>query len=193
MSSDNIAQLVYLGTLVVVLGGGFLLSKRLKLGQTLQMAAVWILIFIGAIAAVGVWNDIQDDLFAHQARFDDHGTVTIPSRPDGHYNLVLDVNGVPIEFVVDTGATQIVLSQNDASKLGLDPDSLTYFGRALTANGAVRTAPVRLDTVAIGPHKDQNLPAVVNAGELDQSLLGMDYLKRWSRIEISDGRLKLSR
>ena len=193
MSSDNIAQLLYLGTLVAVLGGGFLLSKRLKLGQTLQMAAVWVLIFIGAVAAVGVWSDIQDDLFAHQTRFDDQGTITIPRSLDGHYNLTLDVNGVPTEFVVDTGATQIVLSQKDADKLGLNPDELTYFGRALTANGEVRTAPVRLDTVAIGPYNDLNLPAVVNAGDLGQSLLGMNYLQRWSRIEISDGKLTLSR
>ena len=193
MSSDSIAQLLYLGTLVAVLGGGFLLSKRLKLGQTLQMAAVWVLIFIGAVAAVGVWSDIQDDLFAHQTRFDDQGTITIPRSLDGHYNLTLDVNGVPTEFVVDTGATQIVLSQKDAVKLGLNPDKLTYFGRALTANGEVRTAPVRLDTVAIGPYNDLNLPAVVNAGDLGQSLLGMNYLQRWSRIEISDGKLTLSR
>ena len=81
----------------------------------------------------------------------------------------------------------------DADKLGLNPNELTYFGRALTANGEVRTAPVRLDTVAIGPYNDRNLPAVVNAGDLGQSLLGMNYLQRWSRIEISDGTLTLSR
>jgi aspartyl protease family protein len=86
-----------------------------------------------------------------------------------------------------------VLSQKDAVKLGLNPDKLTYFGRALTANGEVRTAPVRLDTVAIGPYNDRNLSAVVNAGDLGQSLLGMNYLQRWSRIEISDGKLTLSR
>ncbi|MCB4379869.1 TIGR02281 family clan AA aspartic protease, partial [Synechococcus sp. MU1644] len=85
MSGDNIAQLIYLGTFALVLGGGFLLTSKLKLGQTMQMAAIWALIFIGAVAVVGLWGDIQDDLLVNQTRFDDSGTITIPRSFDGHY------------------------------------------------------------------------------------------------------------
>jgi len=193
MSSDNIAQLVYLGALALVLGGAFLLTSRLKLGQTLQMAAVWALIFVGAIAVVGMWGDIQDDLYPTQTRFDDAGTVTIPRNRDGHYYLTLDINGTPIDFIVDTGATDIVLTRSDATLAGLAPETLNFLGRATTANGEVRTAAVRLDTVAIGPHTDSNVRAVVNDGELWQSLLGMGYLQNWGRIEIADGEMRLSR
>ncbi|MEL7089116.1 MAG: hypothetical protein AAGL98_11860, partial [Planctomycetota bacterium] len=56
MSADNIASLIYLSAFALVLGAGFLLTNKLKLGQTLQMAATWVLIFIGVIAAVGLWG-----------------------------------------------------------------------------------------------------------------------------------------
>lgn len=193
MTSDSIAQLIYLGAFALVLGGGFLLTSKLKLSQTLQMAAIWVLIFIGAIGAVGLWNDIQDDLLANQTRFDDSGTITIPRSFDGHYYLTLDINGRPTDFIVDTGATDIVLNRRDAEAVGLDPSNLVFLGRAATANGEVRTALVRLDTVAIGPHEDTNVPAVVNDGDLEQSLLGMGYLQRWGRIEIAGGEMTLSR
>lgn len=193
MSSDSIAQLVYLGAFALVLGGGFLLSSKLKLGQTLQMAAIWVLIFIGAIGAVGLWGDIQDDLYPNQTRFEDSGQITVPRSRDGHYYLTLELNGAPTQFIVDTGATDMVLTRIDAAAAGLDPDTLNYFGRAFTANGEVRTAPVRLDTVVIGPHEDRNVSAVVNDGQMEQSLLGMGYLQRWGKIEIADGTLTLSR
>ncbi|WP_299374653.1 TIGR02281 family clan AA aspartic protease [uncultured Tateyamaria sp.] len=193
MTADNIAQFAYLGLLLLVLGGGFLLSNRLKLGQTLQMAAIWALIFLGAIAVVGMWDDIKGSLLANQTRFDDTGVVSVPRSRDGHYYLTLDVNGVPLDFVVDTGATDIVLNQADAAAAGLDPAQLNFFGRAATANGEVRTAPVRLDSITLGPHTDTNVPAVVNDGELGQSLLGMGYLQRWGRIEIAGGQMTLSR
>ena len=193
MSSDNIAQLIYLGALGLVLGGAFLLTNKLKLSQTLQMAAIWALIFIGAIAVVGLWGDVRNDLFAQQTRFQDDGSVTVQRARDGHYYLTLDINGAPIDFIIDTGATDIVLNQADAAIAGLNPDRLNYFGRASTANGEVRTAPVRLDTIVIGPFEDTNVPAVVNNGALDQSLLGMGYLEHWGRIEISQGELTLSR
>ncbi|WP_299150137.1 TIGR02281 family clan AA aspartic protease [uncultured Tateyamaria sp.] len=193
MSSDSIAQLVYLSVFGLVLGAGFLLTTKLKLGQTLQMAAIWALIFLGAIAVVGMWGDIEDDLFANQTRFDDSGTITVPRDRSGHYLLTLDINGAPVDFVIDTGATDIVLNRADAEAAGLDPANLNYLGRALTANGEVSTARVRLDTVEIGPHTDTDVSAVVNGGALDQSLLGMGYLQRWGRIEIADGALTLSR
>ncbi|MEL6451405.1 MAG: TIGR02281 family clan AA aspartic protease [Pseudomonadota bacterium] len=193
MTSDNIAQLIYLGVLATVLGGAFFLSRRLRLGQTLQMAAIWALIFVGAVAAVGIWDDLQDEIYPQQTRFADDGAITLPQARDGHFYLTLDVNDTPIDFVVDTGATDIVLARADATRAGIDPATLNYFGRALTANGEVRTAPVRLDTVSIGSHQDTNVPAVVNDGDLGISLLGMGYLQRWGRIEIAEGEMTLFR
>ena len=63
----------------------------------------------------------------------------------------------------------------------------------MTAHGPVRTAPVRLDDVAIGPFHDNNVRAFVNEGDMRTSLLGMEYLNTFARIEIAGGRLILER
>ena len=108
--------------------------------------------------------------------------MEVPRAFDGHYYLTLDLNGVPVDFVVDTGATDMVLTRADAARIGLDPDALAYTGVAGTANGQVRTARVRLDEVSLGGILDRNLPASVNEGVMDTSLLGMSYL-RMSKCE----------
>ena len=121
------------------------------------------------------------------------GEITVPRSADGHYYLTLQVNDTPIRFVVDTGATDMVLTRADAVTAGVDPGDQGFSGRARTANGTVRVAPVRLDTVAIGPVQDRNVRASVNDGEMDTSLLGMTYLHRFSSIQITNGEMILSR
>jgi aspartyl protease family protein len=158
-----------------------------------QQAAAWGLIFLGAIAVVGLWGDIRQSVAPAQTVTAQSGQIELPRAPDGHYYLTADVNGEPVRFVVDTGATQIVLSKSDARRVGLDVDDLVYLGRAYTANGEVRTAPVKLDTVSIGPIKDSNVRAVVNDGAMEGSLLGMEYLQRFSSVEIGGGKLILTR
>ena len=63
----------------------------------------------------------------------------------------------------------------------------------MTANGIVETAPVRLATVRLGAITDEGMGAVVNRGELSESLLGMSYLRRFARLEMSGGQLRLAR
>jgi aspartyl protease family protein len=192
MDGDQIARLAYLGLLAAALGGWFFMQMRGNVGRTLQMLAVWALIFVGVIAAYGLWNDIRRDVAPFQTMVSEN-VVSVPRSPDGHYHLRLLVNDVPVEFVVDTGASEIVLSRTDAARVGLDPDTLAYTGIASTANGQVRTAPVRLDRVALGDIADTNLRAVVNDGDLDISLLGMGYLGLFDRIEIAGDELLLTR
>jgi len=167
--------------------------SRGRLHQSLQNLAIWALIFVGAIAAAGLWEDIQDDVRPRQAVFADQGRVEIPRSFDGHYYMTLDINGTPVKFIVDTGATQIVLTQEDATRAGLDVTQLNYFGRANTANGEVRTARVLLNEVEVSGIRDRNVSAYVNDSELFSSLLGMSYLQRWDKIEIADGTLVLIR
>ncbi|MBV1927837.1 MAG: TIGR02281 family clan AA aspartic protease [Rhodobacteraceae bacterium] len=163
------------------------------MGKTAQMAVAWGLIFLGVIAAFGLWEDISQTVRPKQSALNAQGQVSVPRAPNGHYYLTLNINDQPIEFMIDTGASDVVLTQSDASQIGLNPNSLNYFGRAMTANGEVRTAPVELETVALGDVVDKNVTAWVNQGDQDQSLLGMAYLQRWSHIEIGNNSLILTR
>lgn len=192
MSGDDIASLLYLMLLAVAIAGWFFVQNRDSLGKLVQQAAIWGLIFVGAIAVAGLWDDIRSSFTPNQAVISDRA-IEVPRSVDGHYHLTLTVNGTDVDFVVDTGASQVVLTRQDAIRVGLDPDDLRFIGSAATANGIVATAPVRLDRVALGPIEDRNLRAVVNDGELFSSLLGMEYLGRFSSIEIRDDTLILTR
>lgn len=192
MDGDQLGRLIYLVLLGSVIGGYFLLEGRKRMGKMAQQASIWALIFVGAMAGFGLWGDIRSTAPRQQV-IADEGRVEVPRAPDGHYHLTLQINGQAIPFVVDTGATNLVLTREDAARVGIDTDDLAFIGQANTANGTVRTAPVRLDSVELGPFHDRGVRAWVNGGEMDGSLLGMDYLQRFSSIEFAGGRLVLKR
>ncbi|MBT3467239.1 MAG: TIGR02281 family clan AA aspartic protease [Rhodobacteraceae bacterium] len=191
MTGDIISQVLYLSIFGVLIAVGLWARSRKNLSQTAQHAAIWALIFIAAIAVLGLWSDLERHLGVSSD--DGHSSVTIPVSGNGHYNLRLSINSVLVDFVVDTGATDIVLSQSDAKRIGIDIDTLAFTGRATTANGVVETARITLDTIEIANIVDRDVSAVVNKGELFGSLLGMGYLQRWGRIEIANGILSLTR
>lgn len=191
MQGEEIGRLIYLVLLGGAIAGYFIVQNRHRLGQMAQQAAVWGLIFVGLIAGVGLWSDIRSTVLPRQAVFADQGTIEVPRAPDGHFYLTLQINGTPVPFVVDTGASQLVLSRQDARRVGVDPAQLGFTGEARTANGIVQTAPVKLDRVALGPFEDRNMRAWVNAGEMDTSLLGMSFLQHFEKLEMTRDRLIL--
>ncbi len=193
MAGDQLANLLYLSVLGLVIGGWVFASARHNWGQMAQYAAIWGFIFLGVIVAVVIWSDIRDTVLGRQVIFDNGARVEIPLANDGHYHITIDVNNVDVEFIIDTGATDIVLSQQDAMRVGLDIGGLSYTGRAFTANGQVETAPIFLEAMTLGDFTDRNVFAVVNRGLMQTSLLGMQYLQRFDHIEIRDGRLILTR
>ncbi|MGB3556773.1 MAG: TIGR02281 family clan AA aspartic protease [Jannaschia sp.] len=195
MDTDTSLRLLYLGLFLAVIAFAFLISNRHRLGQVVQQGAVWFFIFVGFILIYGLWDDISDIAVPRQAVSTDGGSVIVdvPRLRDGHYHVVLEINGVDVPFVVDTGATDMVLTRADAEAVGLHPDDLRFLGQAFTANGSVETADVRLDEVVLGDILDRNVPAVVNGGEMRQSLLGMSYLQTFGRIEIENDQLRLIR
>jgi aspartyl protease family protein len=188
--SENFGQLIYLGLLLVALGGWVMVEYRNRLGFALRTALAWGMIFLGVIAGYGLWNDLRKDLVPTQ--ISGANTVAIPIAADGHYYPRLMVNGQDITFMADTGASEIVLSQSDARDLGIDLTNLAYVGTANTANGTVRTARVQLDSVVFGPFQDGDIAAYVTDGEMEGSLLGMSYLGQFD-IAIKSEEMVLSR
>ncbi|MEO9780335.1 MAG: TIGR02281 family clan AA aspartic protease [Sedimentitalea sp.] len=193
MASFELGNVIYLILLLAMVLTWFVAQNRQSLSKIVQQVLAWGLIFIGVVAAIGVWDDIRQTLRPTQSVITATGQIEVPRAQDGHYYLTLQVNDKPIEFLVDTGASEMVLTAADAERAGLQLDDLIYSGRALTANGEVRTARVKLDSVELGDVLDQGVTAWVNEGEMEQSLLGMGYLRRWNRIEISDNALVLTR
>lgn len=190
MSGDEKAYFFYLLILFVFIGAGFVYGNREKLSTTLMQAAVWVLIFCGVLIAYGFKDTLQQQLMPSRAVQSDDGFEIVRGN-DRHFHLTLEVNGEPITFIVDTGASDIVLTQEDAERVGIDVDDLAFLGRASTANGTVSTAATVLETVVLGDLVDRDVRASVNGGEMFGSLLGMSYLNRFSEISIRGDRLIL--
>ena len=193
MSSLNYGNLFYLLLLGGVLVFWFFIQNRENLGRKVQQLAAWGFIFLGTIAAIGLWDDIRQTALPSQMVYASEGRIELPRAPDGHYYMMLEINGAPIRFMVDTGASGMVLTRKDAERAGIDAAGLPYFSQAMTANGPVQTAPVSLREVRLGKITDTGFPAFVNSGEMGQSLVGMSYLQRFDRLEITRGQMVLER
>ena len=189
---DELGRMAYLVLLLVAVGGFLLFELRARPGKTLRLAAAWAMIFLGVIALAGLWGDIRQAV-APQARMLEGGRIEVPMGGDGHFHLTARVNGQPVRFVIDTGASTIALAEDDARRAGIDPDSLAFVGQARTANGMVQTATVMLDSLTIGEIAEYDVPAVVLRSDLDLSLMGMSYLSRFARVSIEGNRLILER
>lgn len=191
-NAEDTARLVYLLLLLLGVLGFSIFGGPRAIVAAAGRLIVWGLIFAMVIIAYSYRDTLRQALFPASAVRMEGGGVELRRGSDGHFQATLDVNGAPIRFMVDTGATDIVLSRADAARAGIDLDRLAFTGRAITANGAVRTAQVRLDSLTLGDVTARNLPASVTDGALGTSLLGMAYLNRFERIEISGDRMRLT-
>ena len=142
--SPRFVYLIVLGTVIVIY---VLINNRRRLGQTAQQAAIWGLIFLGVITAYSFRDTLSTQLFPRRAEIVDARTVALRRARDGHFYANMNINGKQVEFIIDTGATDMVLSDRDAARVGIDRTTLSFLGRANTANGVVRTASVRLARV----------------------------------------------
>lgn len=116
--------------------------------------------------------------------------ATIRNRPDGHYWTRALVNKKSsVEFMVDTGASVVALTYKDAQKMGLRPAQLDYRWEIRTAGGKTLGASVMIDTIQIGQVKIKNVEAMVLRTDLEQSLLGMSFLRELYSYEFRGDRL----
>ena len=110
---------------------------------------------------------------------------------DGHFYVDADVNGARIRFLVDTGATYVALSPDDARSAGLRVFDSDYTGQSSTANGVTRVAPVTLREVELDQLRLFDVRAVVLEKPMPVSLLGMSFLSRLQGYETRNDELVL--
>ena len=119
-------------------------------------------------------------------------SVVLRAGSNGHFETRARINGRPIDVLVDTGASMVALTYEDAASAGIFPGDADFKQRVNTANGVARVAPVMLDQISIDDITIRNVRAVVaERGRLNQTLLGMTFLGQLSRAEMSRGILTL--
>ena len=182
----------------IALVSASLLSRRLRLGQAVRYALLWMAI----IAALLLGYTFRDELGFVGRRVTGElapslpvaggpGEMTVTQEPDGHFYLEGSVNGAPVRFLVDTGASDIALSPADARRVGVDLGGLTFDREFETANGVGRGAPFVADSLAVGPIRLTDVPMTINAAPMRTSLLGLSYLRRLDSYEVRGRRLYL--
>ncbi len=197
MNNDESANSIYLIILLVFVLSSFLVQARGRSAETWKAARIWGVILAILVILVSFRNElgmVKDRILgevnpsATQVR---GGGVHIRKSEDGHFHVDATVNDVAMSFIIDTGASTIVLSKADAVRLGINPDNLSYTGVSTTANGKVSTASIKLDSVIIGSITRRMVSAEVNDGEMDGSLLGMSFLGSLSGFSVHGDELIL--
>jgi aspartyl protease family protein len=120
------------------------------------------------------------------------GTVTLPAGDYGHFRADVEINGRDIDVMVDTGASLVALTYEDAERAGIFVRPSDFTHTAQTANGIARVAPITIPRISIGDITVRNVKAVVSErGASERTLLGMSFLGRLSRVEMQGGTLVL--
>jgi aspartyl protease family protein len=125
-----------------------------------------------ALAASAEIEEIPN-ITSHQIR-----TASLRKEGDGHFWATAYVNGTPVKFLVDTGASLVALSERDARKIGLDTDRLEQNAEVRTAAGRVKASTAMIDKIEIDGVTVKNVQAVIIDKGLEHSLLGMSFLNR---------------
>jgi aspartyl protease family protein len=206
LSSNQDMRIVYMGGFLVLLVAGLLgrfsSTPMPSWGKTLGQLAFWgamVLLLVGGYSYRGELRPFADrilgELDPSRPRTDDslptRGSVIFTMADDGQFHIRAEAGGVPVSFILDTGASDVMLTPADARRLGFDPANLAYTRRYETANGTVEGAPVTLPAVDLGPIHLTDVAASVSRADSGSSLLGMSFLRRLSSFQVVGPKLIL--
>ncbi len=119
-------------------------------------------------------------------------SLTLDANRQGHFRAEARVNGSSMGFMVDTGASLVVLRASAAAEAGIHPIPADYTATVSTANGQIKAAPAKLERIEIGNITVFDVPALVLPDRaLDQNLLGVSFLSRLKRYAVANGHMVL--
>ena len=182
--------------LLALVSAGVIFGRQIKFAEAARNVAIWVVI----LAVLVIGYALRDDLSGLGTRIQseflpsdpvasgDH-SMTLVQDDNGDYHVYGTADGIRIRFLVDTGATDIVLAPSDARRLGVNTASLHFLRGTETANGEGASAPYQLDRLNIGPVQLWNVSVSINRAEMHTSLLGMAFLKRMKSFEFRGNEL----
>ena len=203
MSSGGPIRLVYLVAILLFVGSA-LIGRGIGARQVLRAVIGWGAIFIVAVGAyayrvelAGVGGRLLGVLvpgtpISGELTGEAGNSVVITRNGDGHFAVRTGIDGVPMTMMVDTGASLVTLTPEDAARIGIDTARLDFAMPIQTANGMIQAAPITIQRISIGTIERNNIKALVAPpGALQESLLGMSFLNSLSGYAISGDRLVL--
>jgi aspartyl protease family protein len=133
----------------------------------------------------------REPAYAQAMTGGDDGSIELRRDSNGHFYADVEINNTPVHMLVDTGASGIALSREDARKAGVATSIGMNDVIGEGASGSVRGEYVTIDRIAWGPATAERVPAaVLDSGS--QSLLGQEFLRKFASVEIRGDRMRLS-
>ena len=200
MTDDQFAGTVYLGLLGAVLAAGLFATGQ-RFGDMARQAGLWLAILVMLVIGYEYRFELQETaarvtsglMPGEPITQNANGALSVTiNRRGRHFETTGTVNGTRQEFLVDTGASTVVLTEANARKAGVDPDALDYRIPVATANGMTMAARVSGIEIAIGGIVRPNMIALVaKDGQLSSNLLGMNFLDTLHSFEVQRDRMVL--
>lgn len=166
--------------------------------KNIKYALIWMGIFLVAAVAhsyrfelASVKDKVLANLLPGRSFEKAPGKMSFHISSNGHFYISAMVNNVPVRFLADTGASDIVFSPKDGRRLGFRPEELNFNRIYQTANGQGRGASIRLDRLQVGALRLRNIRASVNQASMRNSLLGMRFFNRLKGYDVKNGILTL--
>jgi aspartyl protease family protein len=198
LSQPDLALLIGNVALLLFVGSTVMVFLRDRLARMLPTALMWLVVVLMLLVGYAyrfelhsVGERVLSELLPGRA-FSHGRTVEIARAVGGDFDVGTRINGARVAMVLDTGASSVILTREDAKAAGLPLEVLAYTASVDTANGRTLAAPVTLDRLAVGALVEHSVSAlVVQPGLLRTSLLGMSFLNRLQSWEVRGDRLLL--
>ena len=200
--SDHLMRVLYYGMFAILIGSGALAMQR-NLGEAARNLGIWALIAVVLSAVYVFKDDAQNFASRLTAGLIPGRAATITDAEgrksailymgqNGHYQVDASIGGTSVPMMIDTGATTIALTYEDADRIGLNPASLNFNATVMTANGPALTAYVTLPEIEVAGIRRTNVAAgVAEQGKLGGSLLGMNFLSSLKSFSFSGQEMTL--
>ncbi len=198
LSEMDTAWMLRLTAILALAMSSLVFARQFKLRESLRHIAIWIA--IGGVLLLGysfrdafdgVGARLRGELLPAEPLAAGAGTVVLTETENGDYQGTGAVNGVRVRFAVDTGASDIVLSREDAQRAGIDTAALRYTREVGTANGIGHGAETTVASLTLGSIAFADVAVTVNDAPLGTSLLGMAFLRRLKSFEFKGHKLYL--
>ena len=184
-SSEQTAEFIYLIAILVFVASAFAV-RRVPIGRGLKMFAGWVIIFLAVFVAfslkdniVGFAKQVLEERQAESTGVRVGEDLRIKQSLDGHFWVDGQLNGEPVRFLVDSGATTTSISLNTARKAGIEPNS-SIPAVVRTANGIIQVERGRAQQLKIGHIERENLAVHISPGFGETNVLGMNFLSSLS-------------
>ena len=200
IDNDHFAQVIFFSAWGAVLGSA-ILPRKGEFKRVASNLLTWLSIILVLMTAHVYRYELQDigsrlsgglipGSPISTRTIDGRNQIMVVRSRNGHYEVNGAVNGNSVRFLVDTGASSVVLSAKDAKNAGIDVDNLRFSYPVSTANGMTKAAKIRVNEISIGTITRYNLSVMVSKpGDLRESLLGMNFIDTLWGFEIRGDRL----